>query len=259
MAVEYCCYATPGKRKAALLCNAFAKGARAKGHTALVYEDAPHKLRPGAAVFYGVVPATRHLFEQAKAEGREWWYIDNSYFDNGRGTYFRVTCNALQAEGTAEPDYARAAALGLSVKPWQLNVGGHVLVLPSSDEFMRLCGWAGGLAGWLARVDHDLRATKRLVKIRPWNRDKQGAASGLPAAMNGAWAVVTHASAAANEALMAGIPTFVTGQCAARPFSVTNICQIESPRYPEGRERWVAALAASQWTLGEIALGAALP
>lgn len=69
--------------------------------------------------------------------------------------------------------------------------------------------------------------------------------------------VVTHMSAAANEALIAGVPVFVTGLCAASPLASGSLKEIEHPRYPSGREEWLAGLAGAQWTLDEFRRGIA--
>lgn len=54
-------------------------------------------LAEGAAAFYGVRPAWRHLWEQARREGRTWYYLDNAWFDVARERYFRVGINAVQS------------------------------------------------------------------------------------------------------------------------------------------------------------------
>lgn len=255
METEFACYASPGKRKAALLCNAFAEGVRASGGSATVYLEPPRKLAPGAAVFYGVVQATQHLFDEARALRREWWYIDNAYFDAGRGRYFRVTRNAMQLGRVSEPKPERAAALGLVVKPWRES-GKHVLVCPQSDDFMLLVGWRGGMAGWLRHILHELRSCERPVAVRHWSRDKLAAAQGLGYALKNAWALVTHASAAANEALLAGVPVFLTSHdCAALPVASGALASIGDPALPDDREQWVARLAGAQWTLDELRAG----
>ena len=66
-------YPTPNKGKARALLNAFCGGAGGD-----VVTEIPKRLLPGAAAFYGVTEATVHLWKQAKAEGRDWYYIDNA-------------------------------------------------------------------------------------------------------------------------------------------------------------------------------------
>lgn len=189
---------------------------------------------------------------------QDYYYLDNAYFDGGRGRLFRVGHNALQASGTERPDWARFAALGLGIQPWT-KAGRHVLVCPQSDAYLRhVAGWPGGQAGWLDAVRAQLAAaTTRPIVVRAWSRDKAGAAGGLGAALQDCWALVTHASAAANEALVAGVPVFCTGPCAARVMGETDLARIDTPARPVGRLEWAAALAGQQWTLDELADGTA--
>jgi hypothetical protein len=111
---------------------------------------------------------------------------------------------------------------------------------------------------WLRTVGSILKLqTARPVRVRRWNRDKDKAARTLQADLQGAWALVTHMSAAANEALLAGVPVFLTGRCAATPMESGPLSMIEQPRLPDGREEWAAGLAAMQWTLDEMRAGMA--
>lgn len=239
-------YPQPGKDKARRICTAFARGAGGK-----VSQHVPRELFAGPAGFYGVRPAWLHLWQQAMAEKRDWWYIDNAYFDAGREHYFRVTRNALQHPGRGKSSGERLADLGITVRPWRL-AGEHIVVCVQSDEFLRVvAGVDGGAAGWLAKTLGTLsKVTQRDIVVRE-KRDTQP----LAADLEGAHAVVTYSSAAANEALIAGIPVSV-GVGAALDFS-TPLHEIENPRRPDGREQWAAVLADQQWSIDEMAEGVA--
>lgn len=241
------CYPQPGKTRSRDVLAAFAAGCGG----AVAVE--PYELKTGAAAFYGVVGIEQLLY-QARAAGRDWFYGDNAYFDNCRGTFFRFARNELQWARLATPDYDRAKAAGVKVTPWAQG-GAHIVVIEQSAHFLRLCG-AG--EGWLQTQLNALRAiTDREVRVRPWRRDKARAAGTLAADLRGAWALVTHTSAAATEAILAGVPAFVTGACAALPMAAGSLDDIERPARPDGREDWAAGLAAMQWTLEELRNGAA--
>lgn len=244
------CYPSPGKAKAAMICEAFATGSGG------AVADYRRGLQPGAAFFYGVVDETWRLFDQARKDGRDWIYCDNSYFDRGRQAYFRVTRNAFQQTEIVRPDYKRLDSIGAKVKPWRTE-GKHVVVCEQSEAFMRLSGfgdnWTNGV------VDILSKHTQREIRVRKWNRDKSKMAATLKADLVNAWALVTHMSAAANEALLVGIPVFVTGECAALPVasgkSIEDLQGIDSPEYPGGRSEWAASLAGQQWSTDEIRSG----
>jgi hypothetical protein len=93
--------------------------------------------------------------------------------------------------------------------------------------------------------------------IRGWRSDKRALAGTLAHALRDCWALVTWSSAAANEALLAGVPVFTAGTCAASSMGMADLTRIETPVYPDGRSGWAAALAGRQWTLDEMRLGMA--
>ena len=247
------CYPQPGKAKSRLVLEAFAAGCVGAIHGGPVARE----LSPGAAAFYGVV-GIEHLLRQARAERRDYYYADNAYFDRARQKLFRVEKNGLQASGKVEPAYERLNALGITVKPWT-RTGRHVLVVMQSPHFMReVAAYPGGAEGWQNDTLWALKKhTDRLIVVRHWSRDKAERARTLQDDLKNAWALVTHASAAANEAVLAGVPVFITGPCAALPMGLSQLEQIESPRRPDGREEWAAGLAARQWTLDEFRSGMA--
>lgn len=244
-------YPTPGKGKALRLVSAICESVGGR----VVEAPLPEKLLPGAAVFYGVTPATVHLWRQAKAEGRDWYYIDNAYFDSCREKYFRVTRNRLQHDGRGKSDGKRFAALGLTVQPWR-EPGKHILVVPQSDEFMRLAACYPG--SWLEDVCHDLRAdTKREVRVRPWSRDKKAWYASLPEDLKNCHLLVTYSSAAAISALLVGIPAIVNAHDSIAWPMGTQDGDLENPTRPDGREAWAAVVADNQWTLEEMRCGLA--
>lgn len=243
------CYPSPGKAKASMICEAFAAGCGG------VVADYRKGLQPGAAFFYGVVSETRKLFEQARARG-DWLYCDNSYFDRGRQAYFRVTKDAFQISKIGAADYKRMDDIGAKVKPWRTE-GSHILVCEQSAAFMELCGfganWTNGIVDILSKY------TDREIRVRSWNRDKGKMSATLKEDLRNAWALVTHMSAAANEALLVGVPVFVTGECAAMPVAsgtaIEALRRIENPPLLGGRSEWAAHLVTQQWTPDEMRNG----
>jgi hypothetical protein len=230
-----CCYPIPEKRKAALTCEAFAAGVVRAGLRADVYRVPPRELGPGAAVFYGVRPCVRHLWEQAKREGRDWYYIDNSYFDVARERQFRVTKNAIQHTGQGRSDGRRFDALGLEVKPMR-DSGSIILVCAQSAEFMSV---VAGDPGWRERVTRNF---ERHYGDRVLVREK-GCQRPLSEDLARARLLVTWSSAAAVMALLDGVRVMCAPECAAT--------------YANNRRRWASVLADNQWTIDELAAGRA--
>jgi hypothetical protein len=244
-------YVPKGKSKAALLCRAFVDGAGG----GVVHQPPPASLRRGAACFFGVTDATVHIWSQARRARRDWYYLDNAYFDVARGRLFRAVRNGVQAGGDEPPDWPRLAALGLDIRPWRKD-GRRVIVVAQSETYMRV---VGGYVGcwWKDAIELLRRHTDREIVVRGWRANKMALAKTLREDLRDCWALVTWSSAAANEAVLAGVPVFTAARCAASPMGLSDLRRIESPAYPPGRARWAAALAGRQWALDEIRRGVA--
>lgn len=233
-------YPQPGKAKSDHILSALAEGAGGAAEG-------------GTPAFFGVV-GIEPVWRAAREAGA-YLYCDNSYFDATRGTHFRVGRNALQTVAE-KPDWDRRSELNLGLQPWRRG-GGHIVIAAQSDHFMKeVADWPGGVVAWQESVLLTLKKhTDRTILFRHWSRDKGERARTLRQDLDGAWALVTHMSAAANEALLFGVPVFVTGACAAIEMGLSQLERIESPRRPDGRQEWAARLAASQWTLEELKKG----
>ena len=221
------------KQKSVEICAAFLEGTP---------KDAP------GSVFYGV---DEDNLDEWNARS-DYYYIDNSYFDVVRGSYFRVTRNAMQHSGLGGSDGVRFRKLGASIRPWRK--GRHILVCPQSTHFMRLCGYYGDWTADTVRALNEV--TDRPIRIRLWSPDKMKLASTLESDLIGAHCLVTHSSAAAVTAVLAGVPVVCTARCAASPMS-GSLADIEDLARPGDRERWASVLADNQFTLEEMRNGTA--
>ncbi len=73
-----------------------------------------------------------------------------------------------------------------------------------------------------------------------------------------AYALVTHGSHAAIDAILAGVPAVVLGPAAAQPVSATDLSALnEYPPFPEktARFKWLSAIAHWQYTVPEMVDG----
>jgi hypothetical protein len=218
----------------------------AKGCGGSITDEAD--LFPGPVALFGS-PSRWPVLRAAKQDGRTWFYGDHGYF--GRRRYYRITRNAYQHDGRSEATPDRFAAFNRPIQPWR-TTGAHVLVCPNSDVYCRLHGFA--VASWLADVTRTLRAhTDRELRVR-WKHDETPIAADLA----NAWAVVAYSSAAALDALIAGVPVFTLAPFAATVrMGLSDLSKIESPVYPDDREPFLWSLAYQQWTIHEIYEGVA--
>lgn len=232
-------YTTPGRESAEIIGKAFCAGCGGN------YVES-RLLQAGDAAFYGLSKFTLPVFRAAKG----WYYIDNGYFRPGHyDGYYKVTKNAAQhtGEGDSPPD--RWETLDLKIKPWR-KTGRHVLVVLQSKTYHELRGRRPGTWLWdtLAEIN---RVTDRpiIVRPKPTARTKKRP---FEQDLADAWCMVTYSSNTAVEALIEGVPVFVT-EGAAKSMS-GDLSDIETPYYPE-REQWAWNLAANQWTLEEMKSG----
>ena len=207
-------------------------------------------------------PKTWDSLQQAIRNGDDFYYGDHSYFTDARFHYYRITKNAFQHSGeTSNPTrgrgfnfFRRGEQFYKEAQPWT-NDGRHILVCPqSNDHHSRY-----GEADWLERVTRTLQQySDRPIIVTRKNLGKGKRIVDLRDNLVNAWCIVTHNSASAIEAIMAGVPAIVTGDSAASPYSLRDPANVEHPMRPDfDRMRWIATLAANQWTLAEIKNGVA--
>lgn len=204
------------------------------------------ELFDGPVALFGT-PSRWDLLRQAQADGRDWYYGDHGYFV--RRQYYRVTKNSYQHDGLGAASPDRFSKLRRPVMPWRSS-GSHVLVCPNSAVYCGLHGF--DVEDWLATVHRTLRAhTDREIRLR-WKTTQTPIAYDLV----DCWAVVVFSSAAALDALCAGVPVFVVAPFAAGyRMGLDDLTRIEAPVYPDDREPFLWKLAEQQWTLPEIFKG----
>lgn len=233
-----------GHKHSQIISNAFASGAR------LPWLQGARHLAPGGIVTYGALRGLGELLRDAQREGRGWLYLDNGYFRPGHyDGYYRATLNAYQHDGTGNASPARWERLGKQILPWRTG-GRSVMICPPGEVYAGLRGF--NAAQWLADTLATLKQhTDRPIVVR--SKPKKGE-KGEPlwTSLRDCHALVAHSSNSAVEALQFGIPVFCTAPCAASLMGSADICTIETPRYPDGREQWAWNLAAAQWTLAEM-------
>jgi hypothetical protein len=205
--------------------------------------------RPGAWAGFGS-PATWQSLRSAIRSRADWYYGDHAYF--GRRQFYRITKNAFQHPGIGRPDFNRLLRFHSHAQPFKKK-GRHVLICLQSENYQERFG------------DPSPTFEQRLIKKiqmysdRPIKTRTKRSVIPFEDDLRDAWAVVTHSSACAMHALMAGVPAFVAGDTAWASLTLRDPVNIERPLYPSADERYHVAgvLAANQWTLDEIAQGKA--
>lgn len=216
------------------------------------------ELVPGRpAVLYGVDKTTLPLWREIERTRHPYFYIDNGYFRSKweGGEHYRITFGAPQCSGFGSSSGDRWKSLERKIHPWS-RAGSHILIACQSDFWHERHGSQSAIA-FADEVSADLReVTDRAIVVRQ-KPLKDRTEPPLGQALENCWAVVTHSSMVALEAILTGIPAFVLAPSALGPVSSDDIGAIESPYYPDDRLRWASVLAENQWSLEEIRAGTA--
>lgn len=226
------------------------QGGRVIRHDAALLDELPPDIIP----IVGCQPESTLLIAKWKVAGRQWVYWDRGYcrrvfatwLPRGEhGGYYRFHRNAFQLRWVAPCSPDRWAALKIDARPWQRNGRHIVIAAPTATyaKFHRLAAWTDTTLDTLSRL------TDRQLVIRHKETKRP-----LQADLEGAHALVAHASIAAVEAVILGCPVFVDPDSAAALVGQTDLSLIEKPVYPE-RQPWLNALACNQYTEKELVNG----
>lgn len=209
--------------------------------------DPPGNGQPFAV--WGQEWLTLRIVPRAARERRPFWQIDNGFLLPARGTvegYYRITYRSMSPILLRDPE--PRPALAIKMRPWRQS-GRHVVLALPGPTFGRAIGL--DVPGWIKTIEAKLRAmTDRPIVVRP-----KTLVAPLDPDLADAWALVTHSSNVAVDAVVAGIPVFVAPTSPAAPVGRTDL-DIEHPVMPE-RDAWWASLMCQQFTLPEMANGTA--
>lgn len=264
------------KPREQLLADAFLMGARRHGHETVVEPLRPEPFVGAYDVACMVGVKSRELWNMHKSAGVPVIYLDKGYCrqkrPDGRAgwEYWRVSINDHHPTarlGREMPD-SRARALRLEFAPYR-TAGDQIVIAGSSAKYHDFYGLREP-TGYAQRIVQDLRKNflnERPIIYRPkpsWQQAApvhktrfSGPDQTIGQALAGAWAMVTHGSNAAFEAMLLGVPVIVLGNAIALPISSTKLAEIEAPRIATDAERWrlMTSLAWWQWTEEEMADG----
>jgi len=230
-----------------VMIRAFAQGIGCE----LRYAEDETGPRPGVPIVWGVLRGSDRVVAHAKQSGQYFFYVDHAYLSRGHGQSYRVTRNGYEAGPVRDCPTDRVQVHDVVLEPWQRG-GRNVLVCPPTDYFVV----AHSCADWLDTTLEALqRHTDRPLVVR--RKPQPGeTVEPLAEALKKAHALVTHSSNVAIEAIIAGVPVFVSPSSAAAPVGRTDLSLIEMPVYPD-RDKWLANLAYCQFSFEELRSGAA--
>lgn len=202
-------------------------------------------LKDGPAVLMGFDQGTDDLIIQCMNECRDFYFIDHAYFDRGYETgNFRVIKNGIH-----QTKILKAPPSGRSLEPWKKpNEDDFVIIIPPPPKLIKVFD----LEGWTEETVRTVKKyTDRPILVKP--KDSQ---TPLSLYLTRAHCVVSFSSVAEVEAVVSGVPVFVSDYSPASPVGCKDFRQIESPIYPE-RQGWIDSLAYSQFHVSQMESGEA--
>lgn len=160
-------------------------------------------------------------------------------------------------------DDSRRKQLGIDLKPWKQ--GSDILICGQHGNSEQ---WAGNppMNDWIRNTVSELRKhTKRNIKVRAHPRFpiamelfqdgiSRSIAKDYIDEIKTAWAVIGHNSNPTTEAVINGVPVFVSPSSLASPVGNLDLSKIENPEMPD-REQWLNDLCWTEWTADEMAKG----
>jgi hypothetical protein len=255
--------------------NAFEKSLKEAGHT-VVYNDNKAPI----AVIWSV------LWHGRMAPNKQIWNIQKQrnlpivVLEVGsikRGTTWKVAVNGVNRDayfGEMYHDKARAEDLGIKVHPWT-NSGDHILICGQHDKSQQWMGMPSAQQ-WLRNTITDIRKhTDRPIVVRQHPRCNlydvhrefdnvtveqpkkiDGSYDDFDLSFDNAWAVVNWSSNPALEAVLKGIPVYVSEHSLAWDVgnNIHDFSNIEDPNKPD-RQQWANDYAHTEYTIAEIESG----
>ena len=242
------CVTPERQQKTRMLMSALAGGIGRDAH--VVLGEPPDDGAP--FVVWGQEWLTMRTVPEAVRRGRAFWTIDNGYWQPGRGTsrgYYRFCYRSMSPVLLPKTPFLRDP--GLRLQPWRTD-GGHVLLAMPGVHF----GMALGIdvKGWCATIVGEVYAKTQALgrELRVRVRDETRP---LKNDLRDCWALVTHSSNVAVDAVIAGIPVFVQPTCPAAPVGRLDL-DLANPVTP-GRNGWLKSLHSQHFTLADMRNGEA--
>lgn len=265
-------YFAPNGTRSKLVADAMFQGIHRHVRTVQKLSSLSYVGRPqhDIALFYGLSEGLSRVLNDYVNAGRTAVYIDLGYWGRRKKTRYDGF-HKLSVNGRHPTDYFqnhphpddRFRHFDLPIRPWRES-GKHIIVAGMSGKGSLAEGFAP--EQWERQAVAKLRSfTRRPIIYRP--KPNYVSARPIPGtifqrdvpldeALAGAHAVVCHHSNVAIDAIISGVPAFCV-KGAALPMAAEDLCMIENPFMPEGREQWAADLAYTQYSIEEMMRGMA--
>ncbi|QOZ25287.1 hypothetical protein [Bradyrhizobium sp. CCBAU 51753] len=240
----WCCIEPARVEKTTPIMEALAAGFRGR----LCVGEPPDDGEP--FIVWGQIFTALTAIPKALAQGRPFYQLDNGFVDPARGGptgYYRITYRSPSPVFWQDAPPSR---IKRDLRPWRQS-GSHIVIGLPGENFGRSFGI--DCRRWIE--ESPVRELRRYT-VRPITTRLKRAETPLAQDLRNAWALVTHSSNVAVDAVLAGIPVFCKATCPVAPVGNLDLAAIERPEMPD-RGAWFNSLMAQQFTVDEMRSGMA--
>ena len=254
----------PNQHRSARVQTAFTKAITQAGH-----KPWGRTSDADVGLIYGMGPSHVVFRDEMVARGKHVLIIDLGYWNRSYSlnddAQYKVSLDNHHPHDLIKDlkcSDERFKKLGRTIQPWQDNPRGHIVLAGMGQKSCVLYQYPD--QSWdLAAVQEIRQNTDRQIYYKPkpsWRGCPPIAGTvyrcdePIEETLRGAWALVTHHSNAAVDALLMGIPAF-TWDGAAKYQTSPDLKNLEQPYRPDDREQFFSNLAYFNWSVGEMASG----
>lgn len=261
-----------------MVANAMFDGLTKCGEDVVMRKATSHhgRVEPGSiAVFYGLSGGLARIFKDYRERGKA-FFIDLGYWKRHKRTrwdgYHKIVLNSRHPTEYFQmhpKPQNRLRALGIRLLPMRKSdLDAPIIVAGMSAkaaaaEGLRAESWERTTIERLRKITSRpiiYRPKPNWIGSRPITGSRYDKDTPLDHALRNCHAIVTHHSNVAVDGLIAGVPVFCEGGVPlALGKPMAQLEEIENPFLPTNAQRlqWACDLAFTQWSVEEMASGAA--
>ena len=200
------------------------------------------------SIVWGILRGSDSVIGKCQLHNSDWYHIDHSYLNRGHSRgFYRISYKSYSlGENLRLCDSSRLRLFDYSLRPWRKS-GNSILVCPPTQYFSKY----HRASNWLEETIEQLKLyTNRPIIVRHKPTPSNPSVP-LLQQLDNAWALVTHSSNVAVEAVLDGVPAFVSDRSACASLGNTDLRNIDSPHYSD-RDLWLANITHSQFSIEEF-------
>ena len=254
--------------------EAFAQGCAQQGHDVVYNSMNADVAVIWSILWHGRMSANKKVWEEFKSKGKPIIVLEVGALH--RNVMWKIGVNGINADavfGPTENDSSRADQLGLKLTPWTDNQDGHILICTQHDKSEQ---WnkMPSISNWVLEVIEHIRSqTDKRIVVRPHPRCKLSGIQhefenvilqkpqhipntydDFDLDLTNTYAVVNWSSNPAIQAVMAGVPVYVSKHSLSYGVGNPIYSDYNNPLKPD-RQQWLNDLAYTEWSVPEISQG----